>query len=94
MQGNDIYQDTMITSFILRPMSATIICDLEKVAPDFLTVGERCIYVVMKNGSRIALYGDSAGSGIQNLQPESTIDLSQVASVLMPDGTEIKVPEP
>ena len=94
MQGNDIYQDTMITSFILRPMSATIICDLEKVAPDFLTVGERCIYVVMKNGSRIALYGDSAGSGIQNLQPESTIDLTQVVSVLMPDGTEIKVPEP
>ena len=93
-QGNDVYQDTMITSFILRPMSASIICDLETVAPDFLTVGDRCIYVVMKNGSRIALYGDSAGSGIQNLLPESTIDLSQVVSVLMPDGTEIKVPEP
>ena len=93
MQGNDVYQDTMITSFILRPMSASIICDLDDVAPDFLTVGDRCIYVVMKDGSKIALYGDNAGSGIQNLKPESTIDLNQVVSVLMPDGTEILVPD-
>lgn len=93
MKGNDVYQDTMITSFILRPMSATIVCDLEDVAPDFLTVGERCAYVILADGSRIPLYGDNAGSGIQNLQPESTIDLNQVVSVLMPDGTEIKVPE-
>ena len=93
MQGNDVYQDTMITSFILRPMSASIICDLEYVAPDFLTVGERCVYVIMKDGSKVAFYGDSAGSGIQNLQAESAIDLSQVVSVLMPDGTEFKVPD-
>lgn len=93
MQGNDVYQDTRITSFILRPLSASIICDLENVAPDFLTVGDRCVYVVIKDGSRIALHGDNAGSGIQNLQPESTIDLNQVASVLMPDGTELIVPE-
>lgn len=93
MKGNDVYQDTMITSFILRPMSATIVCDLEDVAPDFLTVGERCAYVILVDGSRIPLYGDNAGSGIQNLQPETTIDLNQVVSVLMPDGTEIKVPE-
>lgn len=93
MQGNDVYQDTIITSFILRPMSASIICDLEHVAPDFLTVGDRCVYVVMKDGSRIPFYGDNAGSGIQNLQPESPIDLNQVAYVLMPDGTEIIVPD-
>ena len=43
MQGNDIYQDTRITSLILRPMSASIICDLEDAAPDFLTVGDRCV---------------------------------------------------
>ncbi|MGM9600680.1 MAG: hypothetical protein ACI3W5_03700, partial [Faecousia sp.] len=92
MKGNDVYQDTMITAFILRPMSATIVCDLEDVAPDFLTVGERCAYVILVDGSRIPLYGDNAGSGIQNLQPEATIDLNQVVSVLMPDGTEIKVP--
>ena len=92
MKGNDVYQDTMITAFILRPMSASIICDLEDVAPDFLTVGERCAYVILVDGSRIPLYGDNAGSGIQNLQPEATIDLNRVVSVLMPDGTEIKVP--
>ena len=92
MKGNDLYQDTMITSFILRPMSATIICDLEKIAPDFLTVGDRCIYVVMKDGSKIALYGDNAGSGIQNLKPESQINLSQLDHVLMPDGTKLMAP--
>ena len=93
MQGNDVYQDTMITSFILRPMSASIICDLEDVAPDFLTTGDRCVYVIMKDGGQVAFYGDNASSGIQNLQPESTIDLNQVVSVLMPDGTELIVPE-
>lgn len=92
MKGNDLYQDTLITSFILRPMSASIICDLEHIAPDFLTVGDRCVYVIMKDGSRITLHGNNASSGVQNLQTESTIDLNQVVSALMPDGTEIKVP--
>ena len=93
MEGNDVYQETVITSFVLRPMSATIVCDLEDVAPDFLTVGDRCAYVMMKDGSKIKLYSDNASSGIQNLKPEATIDLSQVVSVLMPDGTEIEVSE-
>lgn len=93
LKGNDVYQDTMITAFILRPMSASIICDLEHAAPDFLTVGDRCVYVVMKDGGRITLYGDNAGSGVQNLQAESTIDLNQVACVQLPDGTELPVPQ-
>lgn len=90
LQGNDIYQDTMITSFVLRPMSASIICDLEDAAPDFLTVGDRCVYVVMKDGSRVAFYSDNAGSGVQNLHTENEIDLTQVSYVLLPDGTELK----
>ena len=93
MQGNDVYQDTIITSFILRPMSASIICDLNDIAPDFLTVGDRCVYVIMKDGSRVAFQSDNASSGVQNLQAESIIDLSQVASVIMPDGTELQVPD-
>ena len=92
LQGNDVYQDTVITSFILRPRSASIICDMEDAAPDFLTVGDRCVYVVMKDGSRVAFYGDNAGFGIQNLQTDTPIDLNQVASVLMPDGTELNMP--
>ena len=92
LQGNDVYQDTVITSFILRPMSASIICDLEHAAPDFLTVGDRCVYVVMKDGSQVAFHGDSAGSGIQNLQTDTPIDLEQVVSVVIPDGTELTVP--
>ena len=89
LQGNDVYQDTVITSFILRPMSASIICDLEHAAPDFLTVGDRCVYVVMKDGSQVAFYGDSAGSGIQNLQTDTPIDLDQVSYLLLPDGTKL-----
>jgi len=89
LQGNDVYQETMITSFILRPMSASILCDLDHAAPDFLTVGDRCVYVVMKDGSRIAFYGDSAGSGIQNLQTDTPIDLDQVSHLLLPDGTKL-----
>ena len=92
LQGNDVYQDTVITSFILRPMSASIICGMEHAAPDFLTVGDRCVYVVMKDGSQVVFHGDSAGSGIQNLQTDTPIDLEQVVSVVMPDGTELTVP--
>ena len=92
MKGNDVFQDTRITSLILRPMSASIICDMEDAAPDLLTVGDRCAYVIMKDGSRIPLYGDNASAGVQNLRPDSTIDLNQVVSILLPDGTEIKAP--
>lgn len=93
LQGNDVYQDTTITSFILRPMSASIICDMEHAAPDFLTVGDRCVYVVMKDGSRVALYSDSAGSGIQNLQTDTPINLDQVSYALLPDGTKLTASE-
>ena len=92
LQGNDVYQDTVITSFILRPMSASILCDLEHAAPDFLTVGDRCVYVVMKDGSQVAFYSDSAGSGIQNLQTDTPIDLTQVDHLLLPDGTKLTMP--
>ena len=93
LQGNDVYQDTIITSFILRPMSASIICDLEHAAPDFLTVGDRCVYVVMKDGSQVAFHADSAGSGIQNLQTDTPIDLKQVSYLLLPDGTKLIAPQ-
>lgn len=94
LQGNDLYQDTRITAFILRPMSASIVCELERAAPDFLTVGDRCVYVVMRDGRKVPFHGDSAGPGIQNLQTDTPIDLSQVVSVLMPDGTELMAPKP
>jgi len=93
LQGNDVYQDTMITSVILRPMSASIICDMEHAAPDFLTVGDRCVHVVMKDGSQVEFHGDSAGSGIQNLQTDTPIDLEQVSYLLLPDGTKLMVPQ-
>ena len=93
LQGNDVYQDTVITSLILRPMSASIICDMEDAAPDFLTVGDRCVFAVMKDGSKTAFYGDNAGFGIQNLQTDTPIDLSRVSHLLLPDGTKLTVPQ-
>lgn len=92
LSGMELYRDTNITSFVLRSMSASIVCDMDSV-PDFLAMGDRCAYVTLKDGSRIALRSDNASIGIQNLQPESKIHLDQVVSVLMPDGTEIIVPE-
>ena len=93
MNGNDVYQDASIISFLLRPMSASIICDLEHGAPDFLTAGDGYAYVIMKDGSKIALHSDNASSGVQNLRVESTIDLNQVVRVRLPDGTELPVPQ-
>ena len=92
MQGNDVYKDTMITSVILRPRNASIVCDLETIAPDFLTVGDRCVYVVMKDGSQAVFHADSAGAGVQNLQTDTPIDLNQVSHLLLPDGTKLTVP--
>ena len=92
LQGNDVYQDTLITSVILRPMSASIFCDMEHAAPDFLTVGDRCVYVVMKDGSKVAFYGDNGSVGIQNLQTDTPIKLDQVSYLLLPDGTKLAAP--
>ena len=92
LQGNDVYQDTTITSFILRPMSASIVCDLEDIAPDFLTIGDRCVCVIMEDGSQATFYADSSGFGIQNLQTDTPIDPDQVNYILLPDGTKLTVP--
>lgn len=88
--GNDVYKDTFITSLVLRSTGATITCDLNDVAPDFLTMGDHCAYVLMMDGTKVPLYGMNAHDGIQNLKAESSIDLTQVVSVFMPDGMEIK----
>ena len=92
LQGNDIYQETRITSFVLRPMRATIVCDLEDVAPDFLTVGDRVVSVFLKDGSKVIFEADTAGFGIQNLWTETPVDLEQVTHLQMPDGTTLTVP--
>ena len=61
------------------------------MAPDFLTVGDRCVYVIMKDGSEAIFYADSGGSGIQNLRTDTPIDLEQVSYLLLPDGTMLTV---
>ena len=88
-KGNDVYEETRITSFLLRSLSATISCDMEDAAPDFLTNRERCISVVLKDGSRIPLHGSSASPGKQNLTADSPIALDQADYVLLSDGTKL-----
>lgn len=93
MEGNEVCQDTEITSFLLRPMSASIICDQTMGAPDFLAAGDGLAYVMLKDGSTIPLYGDNASAGVQNLRAESVIDFKQVDCVRLPDGTRLPIPQ-
>ena len=91
LDGNDVSKETRITSFLLRSLSATVFCDMENAAPDFLTNRERCIYVVLKDGSRISLHSESASPGKQNLTADCPIALDQVEYVLLADGTRLTV---
>ena len=50
---------------------------------------DKYIYVVMRDGSQIALHTDGIGTV---LKAESPIVLSEVDHILMPDGTKLPVP--
>lgn len=85
------YEVIPITSFILRPLSATIRADTEWV-PSFSDGVDNLIYVVMKDGSQIKLLKQWGTTGIEHLNAESPIVLEEVDHVLLPDGTKIEVP--
>ena len=93
MQGNDVYGETQMLSFTLRAISACITCDMEDAAPDFLFNDERCLYVVMQDGSKIPLMGDSGTPGVQTLQTDTPIDLDHVDHIILADGTKLIMPE-
>ena len=93
MQGNDVYGETQMLSFTLRAISACITCDMEDAAPDFLFNDERCLYVVMQDGSKIPLMGDSGTPGVQTLQTDTPIDLDHVNHIILADGTKLIMPE-
>lgn len=87
--NKDSYHDVMITSFILRPMTAEI--TYEYVVP-FHGAGDfDPIYVVMKDGSEIMLLPKS-GSPIQSKYHfAAPIILDDADYVLMPDGAKLPI---
>lgn len=88
--GTDLYEEVSVTSLILSPLSATIQTDAD-YAPDF-TTGDRKVYVVMTDGSRIELIPNWGGDGKQYFNVESPIILEDVDHVLLADGTKFMAP--
>lgn len=89
----DALEDVSVTSFILRPLDATIRCncsDSVMIAAEHLG---REVYAVMKDGSRIQLTMGSSGiDGVQKLLAESPIVLDEVDYILLADGTVLTAP--
>lgn len=89
--------DIKMTSFKLTTLGATITCDFEEPVVDALFVHDglygyedRFIFVVMKDGTQIALYVNGRSG---NLKAKSPIVLSEVDYVLLSDGTKLPMPE-
>ena len=88
--GTDVFDEIKVTSFVLSPLSATIYADCD-FAPDFCA-GQRRIYAVMIDGSRIELMPDWGRVGEDHLKAASPIVLSEVDHVLLSDGTKLTAP--
>lgn len=89
--GTNLYDDVEITSFVLRPLGATISCaNYDRAAPDFTDIDEP-VLAVMKDGSRIALMANSSKIGEQQLLAVSPIAIENVDYILLADGTTIPV---
>ena len=88
--GTDLFKAVKVTSVELSPLAATIQTDTD-YAPDF-TGSDRKIYVVMKDGSRIALLSNWGVGGKQHFYAESPLILKDVDYVLLADGTKFMAP--
>ena len=86
-------EEVTVTSFVLRPLSATIRYEDCDGGPSF-DYEDKGVYAVMKDGSQIELrdYG-SGGVGFALLEAESPIVLSEVDYILMADATKLPMPE-
>ena len=89
--GTPVYGDVTITSFVLRPLSATIRVEAGGV-PDFSDNAQRLIYAVMYDGSRIQLYNVWGSDNEAHLSAASPILLEEVDHILLADGSKIAVP--
>ena len=89
--GTNVYEEVTVTSFLLRPLSATVTAE-STGALDLTSTADRRIFVVMKDGTRVELQPDWGTIGLQQFTAESPIVLSQVDHILLPDGTKIPAP--
>lgn len=88
--NKDSYHDVIITSFILRPMTAEI--TYEYVEP-FHGAGDfDPIFVVMKDGSEMMLLPKSGTPISSKYHFAAPIILSDADYVRMPDGTKLTIP--
>ena len=87
-----VVDEVTVTSFILRPLSATIIYECDG-GVNFTDHKEMRMYVVMKDGSKVELedYG-SGGVGFAVLNANAPIVLENADYIIMADGTKIMVP--
>lgn len=92
--GTPVWEEVTITSFLLRPLSATvqIDCSETKSIPDFSANGTSPVLVILKDGSSIALIRDWGMTGKSQLKAESPIVLEEVDYILLADGTKLMVP--
>lgn len=84
-----VVDEVKVTSFVLRPLSATIQYDCQGGA-NFTNHQELRMYAVMKDGSTVELedYG-SGGVGFAVLTAKAPIILENVDHILLADGTRI-----
>lgn len=88
--GTYLFQEVRVLSVEVSPLSATIQSDTD-YAPDF-TSGDRKIYAVMDDGSRIALLSNWGVGGKQHFNAEFPIILEEMDYILFADGTRIMAP--
>ena len=85
-----LYEYLNITSIILHPNGLAI------MGPSAFDSSDSQATVFLKDGSEITLTGMGGSpycdEPMSQLEAESTIDLSQVDHILLPDGTELLVP--
>lgn len=92
--GTPVFEEVTITSFVLRPLSATVQTEYteSRSAPDFTSGGAQPICVVMKDGSSLQLLSDWGMTGTAHLKAASPIILDEVDHILLADGTKLAVP--
>ena len=92
----DGIESIRLNSFVLTSLGGTIqftedesICGVSIEWQNHTRYGNRDMYVVMKDGSKIALH---QGSTSTSLEAESPIVLTEVDHILLADGTKIMAP--
>lgn len=87
-----VVDEVTVTSFVLRPLSATIYYECDDGA-NFSDHDKMRIYAVMKDGSQVELedYG-GGGVGFEVLTARAPIVLENVEYIILADGTQIYMP--